>query len=261
MSPTKASVSDKPVGGGMFALALKVPVPAKTGNYEQDQRADSDRHLLMCISDECAKDTTHILPLYTTLQKRIVNMGNSSNAPLGDQAFASLPVLSKLDGSFMSFWITSVSDFPAVDLARAKQYDTDSITHLFLFGLQLPPGLRMPEQCAVNAVVSSLADHRHQAAGRLLAKLKSEMQFNPRDGVLNWRKAGCYKLTFVEGACTVIAHVASNDTVSPPTGITINTSYNLIHNHSNMDAAVHFPPLPPAKLCVLFKKDSAPTGP
>ena len=55
---------------GRSVAAERVPAAKRSGNELVDQQRDSERMMLQDLIDGCIDDASHIMPLYTTLQKR-----------------------------------------------------------------------------------------------------------------------------------------------------------------------------------------------
>lgn len=254
-SPAKGCSDAGGMSSNFCALALRVPQSAKTGNFETNSKAESDRHLFMTSINECSQDMSHVLPLFTLLQKRLIARATSGAfAGFGDAAFANLTVVSKLELDFMSFWIVNVSDLTAVDVARAREYDSDALVHIFSFALQWPGGLRFRKECQIKAVVSDLAAKRHIELGKRLIDFKKKSGYDPKTGIIQWGKCECYGLVFTEELCTSIVHRPTGHTATPPEGTAITKKFVMEANHSDLDACIRLPSMPPIKLAVFFDK-------
>lgn len=245
-SPAKGCCDAGGMSSNFCALALRVPQSAKTGNFETDSKAESDRHLSMTLINECSQDMSHVLPLFTLLQKRLIARATSGAfAGFGDAAFANLTVVPKLE---------LVSNLTAVDVARAREYDSDALVHIFSFALQWPGGLRFPKECQIKAVVSDLAEKRHIELGKRLIDFKKNSGYDPKTGIIQWGKCGCYGLVFTEELCTSMVHRPTGHTATPPEGTAITKKLVMEANHSDLDACIRLPPMPPIKLAVFFDK-------
>ena len=86
----------------------------------------------------CIDDPRHVAPLYGLLMRRLMQE-NSFSAAFGDNAFASVSTVEKMEHDFMSYFVAQHSDFTVTDLANIVAYDKDAIFHLFRFGPQFPP--------------------------------------------------------------------------------------------------------------------------
>ena len=240
----------------LHAYAKKLPKPKETGNINIDTQADANHLQLSQLVSACIDDPRHVAPLYGLLMRRLMQE-NSFSAAFGDNAFASVSTVEKMEHDFMSYFVAQHSDFNVTDLAKIAAYDKDAIFHLFRYGAQLPPRLKLPEQMCIKNVSFRVYQHEHVRMGQRLNKIKAGVKFAPHSGKLDWKTVGSYKLRFNDkGACTHVTHHSGAE-VEIPSHAGIDNTWEFYMNYSDMDAYVIKAPCPPFKLCLFFRRSES----
>lgn len=230
------------------SAAERVPKIRKTGNEQADSTKEAERECMMALIDNMIWDSSHILPLYNLLQKRLA----SSAIEQGDGYFSKLSTIYALPEDWLATLITSQSEFNSTDIVSMKKYDEESLGLLVYYAMQLSKHLKLPECCSLRAFTLELFKSRMVEVGGRLSGLKEAMGFLPSVGRLNFGKRGCYSLEFNEGGCvTKLVHISGAEVAVNPEVHRVTRQYVLVHNHSDKEAALvlqRSPPHPPAGL-------------
>lgn len=209
----------------------------------------------MTIIDHCISDSSHVLPLHSLLMKRL----SSSSSTGGDRFSTKLTTIYSIPEDWLAHWVTSESDLSATDLIAAKKYDPEAITMLAKQALQLPSHLKWPDAANVCEFMFWMLSKRHAYCGSRIQGIRASSNFDPKVGKINLKHGGAYTMTFQDELLCKITHVSGEAVELDAKVYRITTSYELVNNHSDKDAALVLDPLPPVKLIDFFTTKN--TGP
>ncbi len=242
--------------GESHRAALALPAIKKTGNYAVDSEQERAKEELAGIINGCIRDTRHISPLFAMLQKRI----KSYEVTVGLDMFEAISTLGKLPMDFIVQYLEQVSDLSVTDIVKTLSFDSDIPLHLLLFDQQLPASFKLPRECRLREVMSSMLMWRSKMVGSRLAKIKHAGGLLD-SGKISWKKVGCYSLLFEGDKLSQVLHI-SGEVASVSQPAIVHTDWQLFDNYSDVLANVVKEPLPPFKLSIFFdeKKRQGPFG-
>ena len=236
---------------GLTPYAAKLPMPKKTGNYLTDSAAMGSHTMLQQMITACQLDGSHVLPLFTELQKRqeqmqiqrLRNLQLEKHTPFG-----------KIDIEFVLDLIVRNSDLTIEELVSAQSKDDMAVRQISVAATQLPLTLQNPETFKNRELAHVVLDAQIQLHGNRIKSYKKDGVLNTTTSVMNWGKSFTYQFIFKpsEEYASSVVHF-NGDRVDLPENVRIKKG-NTVHNAwSDWLAACEMPPLEPLLLHLFFK--------
>lgn len=157
-----------------------------------------------------------------------------------------------MDEEWLISWLTQRSDLTDDDMISMKKRDTEAVQQLLQYELQLPLTLKMHPHSKDKAVTKRVLDARANEMRRRLSKPRAS---GMSSGVASWKdKYFQFKWTSdAFDAKVTHVHHWNGDVAEVPEHCIITRQHTLQLNWSDWLAQVARSPLPPLKLCDLFK--------
>lgn len=226
-------------------FALKVPATKRTGEASRDQAAKLDRECMIRVIDQCLKDRRFIMPLHAFLMTCDPAANTETNASwTGDYRS-----LERIPKGWVADFILNLAKGLGVAIAtrellnKVEADDSANLGLLFMYLVQLPGAFVLPGAFSSSTVASMVLRERAKEVGDRLKLFVQNQGISP-SGALQWGKGGCYKLRFdAAGKCDLITHVATDESIEPPSHVLVTSAYSLQDNHLDHKAAVFLSPV------------------
>lgn len=230
-------------------IISRIPEHKKTGNYNVDIANQDNRQALRDLVTLLLEDDSAAPGLLAEARRR--RQANTENIDDRD-CFIHNSTLGKLDEEWIISWLVHRSDLSSDDIISMKKHDTEAVKQLLLYELQMPLTTKMNPASKDKAVAKRVCDARADEMGR---RLKDFRKVGFSAGSANWMNK-CYK--FVWTSETFDAKVKevrhwNGEIAEVPDHCIITQQHVLQYNWSDWLAQVARSPLPPLRLCDLFK--------
>jgi hypothetical protein len=235
----------------------RLPKPDRSGKPNADQQNDAVHAQLQTIVETCLKDRAHIGPLFNCLSHRL---GLVRQEVLSDGAarFEVLPASvaslnSKKNQVFLVNFIIANSDLTLRDLEAAIREDPEALLHVVIFGTGYSPLLKLPEQCIVHDVLTTVMKAGlgnfglpHRLNGIKTAGFAKDPKAPWKDMI--------YSVSLdVDGKFVSVTHNPTSE-VADVTRYSMDREWTLEGNYGDMVASFTRPPFPALKICTFFDK-------
>lgn len=210
-------------------LARRVPQYKKSSNTLEDTLRKQQHAMLVHIVDVLSKNDQLISPLDSHMVLLMKEMATKS----GDDEWASVSTMAKLDEDWILQWLEHHSNLTLEELSASKIADPMSFQHLLTFGLQLPAQVKLAPEMKFKPVCWAVLASRHEQVGNRLRTLDSTCI--SASGAIRWAK-GCYSLCFDHGQANLIKHVTGASVALPPY-VVINSEFTIENNYDDKAAS------------------------
>ena len=255
-SPSKGS----PSKAAKHPAVLRLPLPEKSGNINEDEDRSAQHALLLELVQGCLDDRSHIMPLYNKFRERLQQntVGAAGVKMAHNEQFNKISTLGALyttETAFCVSFLVSIGDLSASDITKACTAVAGAGLQLLEFAVSMRDDLKLPQQMKIKDVCLRAFNYRNKALANRLSNFKSGGGLNS-DGSLNWEN-GVYKIYCEQDILATIEHVTSGTSIDIKEH-QLSTSYILESNWSDMRARFKRAPLPPVYVHTLFPPKTGP---
>jgi hypothetical protein len=217
-----------------------------------DSTEAAQAELLEQIVAELKQEPSHMLPVYTFLQRRKREVVIEDDI-LATGATWDVPSLARLPEDFKIGFIKKRSQFTTPHLFDLLKADSSSLDILIQLAVQVPPRVKLPSVSRFQEVITRFLESRYEECGDRLRNLSATNAVNTQ-GFLNFLVVGCYSLVFDEAGEKVKSVVhASGDRIDLPSGAVFTKEYSLCDNFDDWGANLCLAPMPAVPLASFFQ--------
>lgn len=160
--------------------------------------------------------------------------------------------MGKIDEEWLITWLAKRGDITCDDIVNAKKHDSEVVVQLLHYVLQWPPSMRMNQYSKSKVVAERVFHQRADEVGKRLEKFRAR---GFKNGAVEW-KGKCYEFVWSDdGTEATVKQVRhwNGEVADVPAHVMITRLHTLQCNWSDFSACVARSPVPPLKLCDLFK--------
>lgn len=253
-----ASSSGAPGGASQHAQRIanyvdKLPSPLPTGVATTDANNNATQPILCELLTGLLSDRSLVLPVYNEY-KKLREEAEDAATYKGDDSFASLTTLGRLEPEFAINFLTSVSDMTTKDILAAKAFDDEAVSQFLEMATGKQSSLRLPAELRIKAVCLKLLKECSDQAGNPLRTFKADGGLK-MNGEIDWTK-GVYRCEEDEQSTIIsISYLGKDKRDTSGDGLV--KGFVLMYNWSQWRAALAKPPYPPIRIASLFEQSKS----
>ena len=227
-SPTKIILSK---------LALKVPMPKRTGHLAEDTRKVLIRGSFQKIITKLESDNSGELVLHVLamLESNSIHMKKTQNLEVWDDSYARIYKIPKY---WLANLICKFTDISKGEVDLMDAHDSDSVKAVFEFFMQLKSSDPLPRTMLDKSVCAEAFIKRAEQVGNRWKGWKAKA-FNSETGAVDWKDGGAYIITFSkEGIAQTVTHVGTSISKKLSEKIPVTREWVIKDNAHDMDAMI-----------------------
>ena len=224
----------------------------KSANFQTGSNDEAELEMIDQIQQDMLEDRSHILPVYSLIQKRKKARGDADEDLLKCLSRLECTSIKGLPDDVKINWISSRSDLSTSDLVQMLSADNSVLNQLMSIALQLNIGQKLADKMLYMDILDIFMDDRYKHCGERLGSIKARGGVSV-DHKLVLLRVGAYQLKFEGDILSSIRHFNGDEVaVQPEHHLT--RKHALVDNGSDWQAALVLKPLPPVYLCSFFEE-------